>query len=317
MAEQALKERKAFYYEFHFLFIALLIQHSVISYSSSAELKTEGKMKENWAVDNYVGIGAIVGDIVGSPYEFDAYNIKTENFPLFSPNSHFTDDTVMTVAVAYALAISKDKSWDETRENLIKSMTGYGKLYPRAGYGARFIHWFTNPVPYNSWGNGSAMRVSPAGWLYDSLEETLDYAKLTAEVSHNHPEGIKGAQAAAAAIFLTRKGMNKADLRDFITDRFAYDLSRTLDEIRPSYRHVDSCQETVPEAITAYLEADSFESVLRKAVSLGGDSDTLTDIAAAIGEAAYGIPDHIKQEALTRLDEPLLEGLDYFERMLL
>lgn len=260
------------------------------------------------------GIGAIIGDIVGSPYEFDQNNIKTENFPLFSPHSRPTDDTIMTLAVARALAQSLGKDRDDTRAALIASMLDFGHKYPMAGYGARFHSWLAKPVPYNSYGNGSAMRVSAAGWLYGSLAEVLNKAELTAKISHNHPEGIKGAKATAAAIFLTRCGVGKKDLKDYIEKEFGYNLNRTLAEIRPTYHHVESCQQTVPEAITAYLEGNSFEDVLRKAVSLGGDSDTLAAIAASIAEAAYPIPEDIRAEALARLDDTLLAALASYEK---
>ena len=199
------------------------------------------------------GIGAIIGDIVGSPYEFGRGN-QTEDFPLFSKKSKPTDDSVMTLAVAEGLIASKGQGIDMVRATVIDSMVKWGRSYPYAGYGIRFYSWLKNPVPYGSYGNGSAMRVSSVGWLFNSLEDVLDYAKLTAEVSHNHPEGIKGAQATAAAIFLTRQGKSKEFLREYISSTFDYDLRRTLDEIRPTYRHDESCQKTVPEAITAYME---------------------------------------------------------------
>lgn len=260
------------------------------------------------------GIGAIIGDIVGSPYEFDYNNIKSEHFQLFARTSEFTDDTVMTVAVAKALSETLGEDKEVVRAALIDNMTAFGKRYPGAGYGARFRGWLKNPEPYNSWGNGAAMRVSPVGWLFDNLRDVLDYARLSAEVSHNHPEGIKGAQAVASAIFLTRTGMDKPRLKQFIADEFHYDLSRPLAQIRPDYHHVESCQETVPEAITAYLEGNSFEDVLRKAVSLGGDSDTLAAIACSIAEAHYDVPQEIREQALELLDPPLLEGLKIYER---
>lgn len=259
------------------------------------------------------GIGAIIGDIVGSPYEFTHNNIKTEKFPLFSELSHFTDDTVMTIAVAEALAKTRRQPEAAIKKALVASMTAYGRAYPHAGYGARFTNWINDPVPYGSWGNGSAMRVSGAGWLFDTLEETLEKAAWSAEVSHNHPEGIKGAQAVAAAIFLTRKGMDKASLRDYLQKTFNYDLSRSLLQIRPGYVHVESCQETVPEALTAFFESASFEDTLRKAVSLGGDCDTLTAIAASVAEAAYPVPDEIRNEALSRLDARLLNAVKSYE----
>ena len=185
-----------------------------------------------------------------------------------------------------------------------------------AGYGGRFRYWLTekNPQSYCSWGNGSAMRVSAVGWLYDSLERSLEVARATAEVTHNHPEGIKGAEATASAIFLARTGVTKAEIKSYIEREFHYDLSRTCDEIRPTYHHVESCQETVPEAITAFLEGDSFENVIRTAVSLGGDCDTLTAIAGSIAEAFYGVPDSLIQICKSKLDENILEILSAFEK---
>lgn len=256
--------------------------------------------------------GAILGDIIGSPYEFNVGG-KTKDIPLFSSNSAFTDDSVMTLAVAEAfLGAPQDEV--EIRRRLIASMQRWGKAYPYAGYGARFGRWLNDPVPYNSFGNGSAMRVSAVAWLYDDLQTVLDMARLSAEVSHNHPEGIKGAQATAAAIFLARTGHTKAEIRSYIIQNFHYDLSRTCDQIRPAYRHVESCQETVPEAITAFLEGTSFEDVIRTAASLGGDCDTLTCIAGSIAEGFYGVPEELKQECRQRLDPPLLEILLHFEQ---
>ena len=253
-------------------------------------------------------LGAIIGDIVGSPYEFDYRNIKTKDFPLFSKQSEFTDDTVMTIAVAEALLNAGTMaSLNEIRASVVKQMQSWGLRYPNAGYGVRFMRWLTarNPQPYNSWGNGSAMRVSSVGWLYDSLERTLDVAKATADVTHNHPEGIKGAQATAAAIYLARTGKNRSEIREYIEKTFGYDFSRTCDEIRPTYHHVESCQETVPEALTAVWEGKDFEDTIRLAVSLGGDSDTLTCIAGGIAEAIWGVPEDIKSEALNRLPEEM------------
>ena len=253
-------------------------------------------------------LGAIIGDIVGSPYEFDYRNIKTKDFPLFSKQSEFTDDTVMTIAVAEALLkVGIDATLDDIRKEVIAKMQLWGVRYPNAGYGVRFMRWLTerNPQPYNSWGNGSAMRVSSVGWLYDSLERTLDVAKATADVTHNHPEGMKGAQATAAAIYLARNGKDRPEIRAYIEKTFGYDFSRTCDEIRPTYRHVESCQETVPEALTAVWEGKDFEDTIRLAVSLGGDSDTLTCIAGGIAEAIWGVPEDIKHEALKRLPEEM------------
>ena len=232
--------------------------------------------------------GAILGDIIGSPYEFDRGN-KSKEFPLFSSESHFTDDTVMTIAVAEALMdCTADSTDDEIRQKLMDSMRKYGKLYPNAGYGNRFMVWLlSNPKPYNSYGNGSAMRVSPVAWLYNDLETVRRMARLSADVTHNHPEGIKGAEATASAIFLARTGHSKAEIKAYIEQEFGYSLNRTCDEIRPTYFHVESCQETVPEAITAFLEGNDFEDVIRTAVSLGGDCDTLTAIAGSIAEGFY------------------------------
>ena len=258
--------------------------------------------------------GAILGDIIGSPYEFDMGN-KSKDFPLFSRKSTFTDDTVMTVAVAEALLnAGKDADLDTIRSAVVNSMQKWGKKYPYAGYGGRFRYWLTekNPQPYGSWGNGSAMRVSAVGWLYDSLDRTLAVARATAEVTHNHPEGIKGAEATASAIFLARTGSTKSDIKTYIEGKFHYDLSCTCDEIRPTYQHVESCQQTVPEAITAFLEGDSFEDVIRTAVSLGGDCDTLTAIAGSIAEGFYGVPEALKAACSKRLDAPLQEVLARF-----
>ena len=260
--------------------------------------------------------GAILGDIIGSPYEFDRGN-KSKEFPLFCARSEFTDDTVMTAAVARALLDTDPAEDDDTiRRRVIEQMKIFGRRYPDAGYGVRFIRWLWSPEPrpYGSWGNGSAMRVSAAGWLFDELSTVLRMAKLTAEVSHDHPEGIKGAQATAAAVFLARTGSTKAQIRAYIESAFGYDLSRTCDEIRPGYRHVESCQETVPEAFAAFLEGESFEDVIRTAVSLGGDCDTLTDIAGAMAEAFYGVPEELKKACQARLTEDLLQVLADFDR---
>ena len=254
--------------------------------------------------------GAILGDIIGSPYEFDRGK-KTKNFPLFSRRSEFTDDSVMTVAVAEALADVKDEGLihDEAavKRNLVASMKAWGAKYPYAGYGGRFFQWLfsSNTEPYGSYGNGSAMRVAVAGHMMDSLEDTRRLAAWTAEVTHNHPEGIKGAEATAAAIYMARTGSTKAEIKEYIVSEFGYDLSRTCDEIRPSYHHIESCQKTVPEAITAFLEGEDFEDVIRTAVSLGGDCDTLTCIAGSMAEAFYGVPEELKAECLARIPEEM------------
>ena len=262
--------------------------------------------------------GALLGDIIGSPFEFDMGN-KSKEFPLFSKNSTFTDDSVMTIAVGNAFLDAQpnaDIEW--IRHRLISSMKQYGRRFPRAGYGGMFRRWLKcdDPQPYGSYGNGSAMRVSSAAWLYNDLETVRSMARLSAEVSHNHPEGIKGAEATASAIFLARTGSTKEEIKAYIVDNFGYDLSRTCDEIRPGYHHVETCQETVPEAITAFLEGESFEDVIRTAVSLGGDCDTLTCIAGSIAEGFYGIPEELKQECRNRLPEELRKVLDQYDSWL-
>ena len=258
--------------------------------------------------------GALLGDMIGAPYEFDRGN-KSKEFPLFCENSRFTDDSVMTIAVAEALLDSRFLDDDSIRAALIKSMRKWGKKYPDAGYGRKFLCWLRekDPKPYGSCGNGSAMRVSAAGWLFDTLEETREKARLTAEVTHDHPEGIKGAEATSSAIFLARTGHSKDEIRDYIVQEFGYDLSRTCDQIRPSYYHNESCQKTVPEAITAFLEGTDFEDVIRTAVSLGGDCDTLTCIAGSIAEAFYGVPAILKAECRRRLPEDMAYVLGRFD----
>ena len=259
-------------------------------------------------------IGAIMGDMIGAPYEFDR-SPKTKEFPLFGRGSQFTDDSVMTIAVAEALMDTIGKSDDEIRTALVASMQKWGKRYPNAGYGGMFYQWLRtkHPEPYGSFGNGSAMRVSSAGWLFNTLEETRHMAKLTAEVTHNHPEGIKGAEATASAIFLARTGISKEEIKEYIITEFGYDLSRTCDEIRPGYHHVETCQQTVPEAITAFMEGTDFEDVIRTAVSLGGDCDTLTCIAGGMGEAFYGIPADMVNECRERLPGDMIEVIDRFD----
>ncbi|GHU71972.1 hypothetical protein FACS1894184_19400 [Clostridia bacterium] len=243
-------------------------------------------------------LGAIVGDIVGSIYEFRGAAIKTKDFPLFSEKCRFTDDTVMTFATAEAL------TQGGTPEHFTNAYKKYATLYPRAGYGKGFRQWaFSDDrQPYNSYGNGSAMRVSPCGWYFSDYDETLRIAETSAAVTHNHPEGIKGAQAVAAAIYMARNGKDKQEIKNVIMSGFKYNLSRALNDIRPRYRFDSSCAGSVPEAITAFLESESFEDAIRNAVSLGGDSDTLAAIAGSIAEAYYGVPDAIAAKALTYLD---------------
>ena len=258
--------------------------------------------------------GAILGDIIGSPFEFDRGD-KTKDFKLFSRRSHFTDDSVMTLAVCEALLkVGQDATVKEIEDTVISSMQSWGRRYPRAGYGGYFRRWLTarHPEPYNSFGNGSAMRVSAVGWLYDSLKKTRTVAKATANVTHNHPEGIKGAEATASAIFMARNGSSKEEIKNYIENEFHYDLNRTLDEIRPSYHMDETCQKTVPEAIIAFLEAKDFEDAIRNAVSLGGDTDTLGAITGSIAEAYYGIPEWLMTECRKRINRDMRVVLDDF-----
>ncbi len=231
-------------------------------------------------------LGAIFGDIVGSKYEFN--NIKTTEFELLDSDMSYTDDTILTVAVADWL-LQKTLS----KMSLIRIIKSYVAHYPhpKGGYGGRFSQWATSneTQAYGSWGNGAAMRVSAVGWAFDTLEETEDIAALTAEITHNHPEGVKGAQAVAAAIFWARNGKSKQEIKCYIERHYGYDLSATCNEIRPTYYFNESCQETVPQAIIAFLDSSDFESAIRLAVSLGGDSDTLACITGAIAEAFYGM----------------------------
>lgn len=236
--------------------------------------------------------GAIIGDIIGSRFEFDRGN-KSKEFELFTNECDFTDDTVMTIAVAEALMdAGKDADEKTIKELLIKSMKKWGKKYPYAGYGARFIDWVLtdDPKPYGSYGNGSGMRVSAVGWLYDTLDRTREVARWTAEVTHNHPEGIKGAEATAVAIFMARTGSTMEQIAGYIEDEFEYDLSRTLDEIRPDYEHVEDCMHTMPEAYECFFESESYEDCIRNVMYIGGDTDTLAAIAGAIAEAYWGLP---------------------------
>ena len=262
--------------------------------------------------------GAILGDIIGSPYEFDANAIKTKDFPLFNEKSEFTDDTVMTAAVANALLELDPQADDsEVRKALVRNMKDFGHRYPFAGYGMNFSMWLEqeNEVPYDSYGNGSAMRVSPVAWLFsNNMQRMRRTAALTAMVTHNHPEGIKGAEACACAIFLAMHKKSVQEIRSYIESEFGYDLHRSVDDIRPGYHHVESCQETVPEAIICCLESSSFEDAVRNAVSLGGDSDTLAAIAGSIAEAMYGIPQELKDECRKRLPDDILSVLDRFEK---
>jgi ADP-ribosylglycohydrolase len=250
-------------------------------------------------------IGAIAGDIIGSIYEFQ--NTKLTDFDLFVPSSVFTDDTVMTIAVADC--ILHGKGYAETLKE-------YGKNYPNRGYGGMFRKWLESPdsKPYNSFGNGSAMRVSPVGFAFSTLEKVLQEAKKSAEVTHNHPEGIKGAQAVASAIFLARQRKSKKDIKQYITSTFNYNLEQTIDEIRPYYYFDETCQGSVPQSIIAFLESENYEDAIRKAISIGGDSDTIACITGGIAEAFYKIPEYIVSETRRRLDQRLLAVVDEFEQ---
>ena len=269
-----------------------------------------------WRKDRFM-LGAIIGDIVGSPYEFDHNNIKTTDFTLFCERSSFTDDTIMTLAVAAGL-MDGDGDPAKTENAIMSAMLKLGRMYPDAGYGANFANWLSSemPKPYNSFGNGSAMRVSAVSWLFETLTQVEEYARISSRITHNHPEGIKGAQATASAIYMARSGKSKADIKQYIEQKYDYDLSRSLDEIRPRYHHVESCQETVPEAMIAFLESNDFEDAIRKAVSLGGDSDTLTAITGSIAEGFYGIPEWLVQKAVSMLDQPLLAILNRWQSLM-
>jgi ADP-ribosylglycohydrolase len=251
-------------------------------------------------------LGAIAGDVIGSVYEYDAP--KSTEFQLFTPSSDFTDDSVLTLAVADAL-INKRRYGECIRE--------YSRANPHRGYGGFFKQWIASedPKPYNSFGNGSAMRVSPIGWAFSSIKDVLREAKASASVTHNHPEGIKGAQAVALAIFLARSGAKKEDIRADITRRFQYDLSPTLDDIRPKYRFDETCQKTVPPAIIAFVESNDYEDAVRKAISLGGDADTLAAITGSIAEAFYGgVPEEIVVEVKKRFPEELWKVVEKFNQ---
>ena len=268
--------------------------------------------------------GAILGDMIGRPYEF-LRAVKDRNFELFNRSSVFSDDSVMTIAVAEALLkVTDGRSRAFTTEDpdienrfkeiLIDSLKKWGRRYPDAGYGGRFMAWLLSDKrdPYNSYGNGSAMRVSAAGYIADNLETTIKVAAWTAEVTHNHHEGVKGAEAVAACIFMARKGCTKEEIKEYVESTFHYDLSRTVDEIKPGYSFDVSCQGSVPESIICFLEADSFESAVRNAVYLGGDTDTMGAIAGSIAEAYYGVPESLKEECRKRVTPEMLEVLTEF-----
>jgi ADP-ribosylglycohydrolase len=281
-------------------------------------------------------LGAIIGDIVGSVYEF--ININTKEFPFITESSAFTDDTVMTVAVAEGLMNSLgsgDEQFEmlmnsiglddeKVEENIISAMLKYAMRYPNAGYGARFFRWLATgaeligedsdgelligekkPKPYGSYGNGSAMRVSSVGWLFNTEADVLKYAAISARITHNHPEGIKGAQATALAIYLARNGMDKEGICRRIAHDFGYDLNKTLADITTKEHGPEICQVTMPEALICFRESESYEDCIRNSVSIGGDSDTIAAISGSIAEAYYGIPEDIRAQGLEKLSEDM------------
>lgn len=255
--------------------------------------------------------GAIIGDIAGS--RFEGSNHKSKDFELLAENCSFTDDTVMSVAIAYAILNSR-KNIDTLPSEAIKAMQAFGQCYRWAGYGGAFSRWIrsTDPQPYNSWGNGAAMRVSACGFAANSIDEVKQLSRAVTEVTHNHPEGIKGAEAVAVAVFMAKSGKSMKDIREYITANY-YDISFTLDEIREEYRFDVSCQGSVPQAFEAFFESINFEDAIRNAISIGGDSDTIAAIAGSIAEAYYGIPDNLKEAASDYLDEALLRVINIFE----
>ncbi|MDD6190728.1 MAG: ADP-ribosylglycohydrolase family protein [Firmicutes bacterium] len=257
-------------------------------------------------------IGTVIGDIVGSIYEFG--NIKTKDFELFSNRSRFTDDTVMSIAIAKAI-VTCGKNIEKLSEQAVECMQSFGNRYPNAGYGGRFRMWIYSacPKPYNSFGNGAAMRVGPCAYAADSLEEALKMSDAVTAVTHNHPEGIKGARAVTEAAFMALHGSDRKEISDMIENRY-YNMDFCLDDIRDTYEFDVSCQGSVPQAIEAFLEADSFEDTIRNAVSLGGDSDTIAAIAGTIAEAYFGVPESLRAGAYDFLDENLIETLEKFER---
>ena len=250
-------------------------------------------------------LGAIAGDIIGSTYEFNS--IKTKEFELFPQGSRFTDDTVLSMAIAKSIMNS---------EPYLDNVVDFGLRYFDAGYGGNFRRWLKGDdhSPYNSWGNGSAMRVSPVGFAFDTEQKVLEEAQKSAEITHNHPEGIKGAEATALAIFMARQGRSREEIRERISKDFEYNLNRTVDEIRPTYKFEVSCQKSVPESIICFLDSDSFEDCIRNCISLGGDADTMGAIAGGIAEAYYGVPKEIEERVYGYLSDEFLEILEKFSR---
>jgi ADP-ribosylglycohydrolase len=262
-------------------------------------------------------LGAIIGDIVGSRFEFN--NHRSKEFELFTDRCFVTDDSIMTIAVAKAIMVTEQKFkslepvadasgvYDQIlSDHTVKCMRDIGQKYPNCGYGGRFGQWMfsKDPKPYNSYGNGAAMRISPAGFVATSLDEAIQLSKVITAVTHNHPEGIKGAEATVVAIYMAKAGSAMNEIRDRISQNY-YPLDFTIDEIRPSYRFNETCQETVPQALVCFFESNSFEDAIRTAISLGGDSDTIAAITGAVAEAYYGVPEDLRRKALTYMDSDL------------
>lgn len=251
-------------------------------------------------------LGAIIGDIVGSPYEFGSE--KSKDFQLFAPGCRPTDDSIMTIAVGLACMEADCDNEFEFKKCLTRRMRELGRQYPFAGFGEMFFQWLMdeNAGSYGSYSNGSAMRVSPVAWFTDTLEDAERLAKWSAEITHDHPEGIRGAQAVAAAVFLARNGADKDEIRDYISEKY-YDLDFTVEQIRPDYCHTMTCEGSVPQAIVCFLDAEDFEDAIRNAVSLGGDGDTQAAIAGSIAEGFYGIPEELAEAAYECMDDILRE----------
>lgn len=256
-------------------------------------------------------LGAIIGDIVGSRFEFN--NIRRKDFDLFTDQCVLTDDSIMTLAVAKAILMSQP-DYKNLSQNAVECMQTIGRGYPGYGYGDRFYTWIfaENPKPYNSYGNGSAMRISAVGFAAHSLDEAKLFSNLVTEVTHNHPEGMKGAEATAVAVYLARTGKDIQEIRDYINQHY-YTMDFTLDEIRDTYRFNESCQGTVPQALQAFFESTDFEDAIRNAISIGGDSDTVAAICGGVAQAYYGVPNNIRKQAISFLDTKLLGILTAFE----
>jgi len=264
--------------------------------------------------------GAILGDIIGSVYEGDRHNVKHKDFPLFAENSRFTDDTLMTIAIADGIMnAGMTDDVDLLKKALVQSMQKFGRKYPDIGYGPRFRKWIfsDNPEPYYSYGNGAAMRVSSIAWLYQNdFNMMRTAARASAEVTHNHLESVKAAEATSCIIFMANRGENKQAISNYVKEEFGYNLDSSCDEIRPNYHFDVSCQGTMPPAIMSFLEGCNFEDVIRTAISLGGDSDTIGAIAGGMAEAYYGIPKRLIDECRKRLDRELLDVVDRFTDVL-